>query len=583
MSFDNRSGLITLLFFCFFTFFLGLGSQAITDADEAFYAEASREMVESGDWLTPRFNYQHRWEKPVLYYWLTAATYLATGPTEFAARLWSAVAGVGLVLLAWAIARHMTTRLDVAWLAGAIVATSFGYFAMARAALPDLPLTFCITLTIWAALRAIDAASERRAGPSAFAKATADRRRSETGGWSGPATKWWVLAGAGAGAGFLMKGPVALVVPALVLLPIAWRERRRLRVDARGIAVSVLTAAIVGLPWYVAMWFEHGTPYLQSFFVADNFERFATERFNEARPFWFYLPVLLGGLMPWSLVLTVFVIEGLAGARKRTLAFADADWRLLLWAIMPLLFFTLSIGKQPRYILPVLPPLAVLVARGMMERIDTAANPRRWPLSAATWATAAMYVVIALLFVRMKPLLINAYPAATWVAVCLLGCSAIALAGIAVRRAWRYLPIVAGVAGVVTLVSVQYGALTGARPEAVEQLAVLDSRQPFSQRAGRRPPGVRPQPRVLHRPAAHRAVRRAAGGRLPAVPRAGAPDSSLGRSAGRRNGIRDDGEETGRGAVSQHRQRSAAHGAQSRSDEGDRDGVAGDQSLRRAA
>ena len=197
---------------------------------------------------------------------------------------------------------------------------------MARAALPDLPLTFCITLAIWAALRAIDAASERRAGPA------------------GPA-EWWILAGVGAGSGFLMKGPVALVVPGLVLLPIAWRERRRLRLDARGMAVAVLTAAIVGLPWYVAMWLEHGNAYLQSFFVADNFERFATERFNEARPFWFYLPVLLGGLMPWSLFLVAFVVDGLAGARKRTLKLADTDWRLLLWAIMPLLFFTLSVGQ----------------------------------------------------------------------------------------------------------------------------------------------------------------------------------------------------------------------------------------------
>jgi 4-amino-4-deoxy-L-arabinose transferase-like glycosyltransferase len=447
VSFANRSGLISLLLvFCFFTFFLGLGGQAITDADEAFYAEASREMVESGDWLTPRFNYQNRWEKPVLYYWLTAATYLATGPTEFAARLWSALSGVGLALLTWAIARHATARLDVAWLAGTIVATSFGYFAMARSALPDLPLTFCITLTIWAALRAADAA--------------------------GTSMTWWVLTGVGGGAGFLMKGPVALVVPAVVLLPIMWRDRRRLHIDPRGVAGAALTAAVIGLPWYVAMWLEHGNPYLQSFFVADNFERFATERFNEARPLWFYLPVLLGGLLPWSLFLTVFAIEALAGARKRTLTLSDDDWRLLLWAIMPLVFFTLSIGKQPRYILPVLPPLAVLLARGLMARIDTARS-RSWSLGAGTWATAGMYLALALLFVRMEPLLINASPAATWVAVCLVGCSAIALAGIAATATWRYLPFVAAVAGVVTLVAVQYGALAGVRPEAVEQLATL--------------------------------------------------------------------------------------------------------------
>src|SRR6185369_16576475 len=90
---------LTLLLLSFLTFVLGLGRQAITDSDEAFYAEAAREMVESGDWLSPRFNYENRWEKPVLYYWLTAATYLVTGTTEFAARLWSGLSGIGLVLL----------------------------------------------------------------------------------------------------------------------------------------------------------------------------------------------------------------------------------------------------------------------------------------------------------------------------------------------------------------------------------------------------------------------------------------------------------------------------------------------------
>src|SRR5262245_43936564 len=168
-------------------------------------------MVESGDWLTPRFNYQNRWEKPVLYYWLTSATYLVTGPTELGARLWSALSGIGLALLAWGIARHATGRLDVAWLSGAIIATSFGYFPMARAALPDLPLTFFITLGIWAALRAADGSGS--AGPG-----------TGKGGPFGPAIAWWILAGSGAGAGFLMKGPVALVVPALVLIPIWWRE-----------------------------------------------------------------------------------------------------------------------------------------------------------------------------------------------------------------------------------------------------------------------------------------------------------------------------------------------------------------------
>ena len=130
---------LPLLFLAALTFFAGLGRGAITDSDEAFYAESSREMVASGDWLTPHYNYEPRFQKPVLYYWLTSAIYLISGPSEFGARLWAAIAGLGLVLVTAAAGRRWydeTTGL----LAGAMVATSFGYFSIGRMALPDLPL-----------------------------------------------------------------------------------------------------------------------------------------------------------------------------------------------------------------------------------------------------------------------------------------------------------------------------------------------------------------------------------------------------------------------------------------------------------
>ena len=433
-----RRPVLILLLISSFTFFLGLGRQAITDSDEGFYAEAAREMEEGGDWLTPHFNYEERWQKPVLYYWLTAATFAVAGVTEWGARWWSALSGLGLVLLTWAAARRVTSRDDAAWLAGAIAATCYGYFAMARLALPDLPLTFFITLTIWSAL-------ERR----------------------------WIVAGIAAGLGFLMKGPVALAVPAIVLAPIWWRERRVATIRARDLATATVVCALVGLPWYGAMTLRHGAGYLQSFFVGDNLERFATDRFNEPRAIWFYLPILLGGMLPWSLYLVTMPWRSAASVVRRQRSLTDAEWRLLLWAFVPLLFFTISIGKQPRYILPVLPPLAILLARSIAARTKDVAPGARSGLAVATWGTVALYAALAILLYRARPLLITAYPAVTSIGVALIAASGCALAWIAASRQWRRLPAVATICAAVLLLSMQFGALAGVRPEAVEQMAAL--------------------------------------------------------------------------------------------------------------
>jgi 4-amino-4-deoxy-L-arabinose transferase-like glycosyltransferase len=440
---------LSLLLVTFVTFFFGLGRQAITDSDEAFYAEAAREMVETGDWLTPHFNYEDRWQKPALYYWLTAATYRIVGPSEFGARLWSALSGLGLVLLAWWAARRMSGDEDGAWLAGSITATSYGYFAMTRAALPDLPLAFFITLGIWSAL-------ERR---------------------------WW-LAGAAAGFGFLMKGPVAVVLPGLVLLSIWWRERAWRTLRVRDLAIAACIFAAIGLPWYAAMWVEHGPAYLRSFFIADNLERFATDRFNEPRAFWFYLPVVIGGLMPWAAYLIVLPARSLAAVVTRARRLSPDEWRLVLWAVVPLLFYTLSIGKQPRYILPVLPPLAILLARSISASIALTASGSPSPVAAAvrrkiadlriaTWITAATYAVLAILLVRARLLFVAAYPAVTWLGVAAILAAALLLAWLAVTGRWTRLPLAVTACAAALLVSLQFGALAGRRPEAVDEMATL--------------------------------------------------------------------------------------------------------------
>jgi 4-amino-4-deoxy-L-arabinose transferase-like glycosyltransferase len=435
-----RRPALFLLFLCVLSFFVALGRPAITDADEAYYAESAREMVELGDWLTPHYNYEFRWQKPVLYYWLTAATYVVLGLGEWSARFWSALAGVGLAFATWSIGRSHTKLEEVGWLAGAIVATSFGYFAIARMALPDLPLALFITLTIAFAF-------ENR----------------------------WALAGMTAGLGFLMKGPLTLVLPALVLLPVWWRERHTRRVRVGDLATAALVFAIVGLPWYVAMTAEHGVAYLDSFFVGDNFERFATDRFNEPRSPLFYVPVLLGGLLPWTaygVVNTVAFARGLAPKARLD----DETWRLIVWALMPLLFFSASIGKQPRYILPILPPLAVLLAHGMARRLDAAGTgdrAARRDLRIATYATAVVAFVMALILVRARELFLTAIPQLTWAAAGTLIATGAFLFVIARSSRWHRLPAVLPVIAALILLAIQFGALAGHRPEAVEQMAAL--------------------------------------------------------------------------------------------------------------
>ena len=445
----KRRAVVTLLLLSSLTFLLGLGTQAITDADEAFYAEAAREMVEGRDWITPHFNYEERWQKPILYYWFTAAAFAGTDANEFMARFGSALSGVGIALLTWGAARRLTGNDNAAWIAGAIAATCFGYFMMARAALPDLPLALFMTATIWCAMVAFD---PTEAAPAA----------------------WAALAGLAAGLGFLAKGPLALVIPAIVLAPIWWRERRRVVVRPSHVALAVVLFAIAGLPWYVAMFARHGLAYLQSFFVADNLERFATTRYNDLRAVWYYLPILLGGLLPWTMFLLVLPWRPLRAIVRRRRRLSDQEWRLLIWAIVPLLFFTVSVGKQPRYILPVLPPVAMMLGLGIANRIDAASDrAAARELTIATALTVALFVVMAWLVYRARVLFISAYPELTWAGIVLVSISAIVLAATAASRAWRRLPAAMAISATVLLLTVEFGAFAGKRPEAVEEIAAM--------------------------------------------------------------------------------------------------------------
>ena len=445
------------------TFFVGLGRPAIMDSDEAFYAQAGREMVETGDWVTPRYNGEYRFEKPVMFYWLVALAYLPAGAGEFAARLPSALAGLGLVLAAFACARRWYDD-DTALLAGAVTATSFGYIAVARQALPDLALACFITAATWAAFEAL-----------VVPRAAGERRRG-----------WLAAAGVALAAAFLTKGPVGIVLPALAVGPPAlWRclsEARAAGGPGRPLArlaaeVGFLTAICLALtlPWFATMTATHGTAYLERFFIDENVERFATARYNDPRPFGYYLPIVIGGLLPWSPLMLLFwrPVRGvLAGVRR----VGSTEVRLALWALAPLLFYSLSIGKQPRYVLPVLPPLAMLLARGLSRALARQAAPGtgRDRLLAAGGVTSGLVLLLfGVAVARAGVLFGDGSLAAVRIASVLIVLSGVGVALAALASRPRLLPAALAASAVVTALSLQYSVLSSPEPEPVERMAAL--------------------------------------------------------------------------------------------------------------
>jgi 4-amino-4-deoxy-L-arabinose transferase-like glycosyltransferase len=440
-----RRAILLLLLLCGVTFLAGLGRPAIGDSDEAFYAEAAREMVESGDWLTPRYNYEPRFQKPILFYWLVAATYTLAGVGETQARLWAALSGIGLAMVVLFAGRRWFGS-PTALIAAAMVGTAFGYFSIGRLALPDLPLAFLITVTICAALAA-----------------TLDDDPHPT--------RWLMLAGAAAGFAFLTKGPVGLLVPAIVLTPIWLLERAHFRLSLSGALGAVAVALVIGAPWYLAMTVTHGTKYLEGFFVGDNLERFATSRFNDPRPLWFYLPIVLGGMLPWTpLVAAMAPLLRTRGTRQEWIS--PRTWRMILWAAMPLVFFTISIGKQPRYVLPILPPLTLLLADAITRRWETRGDRRDPLVQIPAVFIAVLLGTMAVLLYRARPLIVMVPVVFINVAVIAIAvASGIVLGGALASRS-RAVPACVAVSAALTLAGLQY-ALSPAGHDPVQNMAAL--------------------------------------------------------------------------------------------------------------
>lgn len=377
--------LVTIAGFCAFLFYFGLSAFGLVGADEPRYAQIAREMLARHDLVTPTL-YGKPWlEKPPLYYWRAMEQYWVLGVSDWAARLPSATAATFMIAVVYFFLRRFRPG---AQLNGALMtAASAGVIAFARGAGTDMLLAaaFVVAMLLW------------------FVWYAVDRRL------------WLLLFYFFTALGMLAKGPVAPLLAALIIVIFALAVQ-----DARLIVRTlwlpgILLFLAVSLPWYVAVQLRN-PQFLREFLFQHNFERFATNMYHHRQPFWYFIPVLLLGAMPWTALVIAGWVEtiqqwreqtnahpskrGLGGAPGKTgLGGAPSAPEptlpkfLLIWTVVVVAFFSISASKLPGYILAAIPPSTMLAAIWVARRERLA-----WPVIIAQAALSGFLLFLALLY-----------------------------------------------------------------------------------------------------------------------------------------------------------------------------------------
>jgi 4-amino-4-deoxy-L-arabinose transferase-like glycosyltransferase len=348
---------------CLGLLFANLGGAALFEPDEARNAEKAREILLLNDWVTPHENFVPVLDKPMFFYWLVAVSFKLFGVSEWAARLPSALAALGCLLLVFRFADRRWGGWVALWSA-LILATSVEYFLLARLVIIEMSLTLFISL----ALCAFYAAAHSEDGRT---------RKLQC-----------LVFYSALSAGTLIKGLVGLIIPGMVcffylLLSRRWFVLRRLHLLAGAVGYLALV-----LPWY--LWAEARNPgYLRYYFWDEHFIRYLTDEFNRSKDWYYFSGVLALGFAPWTALLP-FAVHRL----WRDLD--DGDLFLALWVVLPMVFFSASYSQLPHYISPIFPALAVLTGRTIAALFQNGTiDGKRWLLYLPWAVTAAAILGIA--------------------------------------------------------------------------------------------------------------------------------------------------------------------------------------------
>jgi 4-amino-4-deoxy-L-arabinose transferase-like glycosyltransferase len=375
--------------------FSNLEYRKLIKPDEGRYAEIPREMVASGDWVTPRLNDLKYFEKPPLQYWATATAYTVFGQHQWTSRLWTALTGFAGILLAWFAGLRLFGR-RAAYYAATLLGSSMLYVLMAHIDTLDMGVTFFITLGIFGLL---------------LGQNTTDKKAQRN---------WMVVAWAALALAVLSKGLMGVVLPGAALF-IYMVVQRDFSVLKRmhwlpGLAVFLLITA----PWFYLV-MKANPEFFQKFFIYEHYTRFTTKDLGRYQPWYYFVPVLLTGMLPWTVLMFDTLFKTWRTSKLPAAESPVADSRskpfnaarfLLVWAVFIYLFFTVSGSKLPSYLLPMFPALALL----MGKQLATMETRRLFWLIAPILPLTLLGVGFAPFTARLAdtPLQLQGYSAYAW-------------------------------------------------------------------------------------------------------------------------------------------------------------------------
>jgi 4-amino-4-deoxy-L-arabinose transferase-like glycosyltransferase len=327
--------LIILLVMSFFMFFYKIGAPSLFETDEVIYSQVAREIVRTGDWITLHLFGKNWFIHPPFYMWLTAASSFIFGDNEFNTRLWNAMFAIGLVFVTYLLGKKMF-RDGVGLLAGFILSATLQYILQARLAIFDIPLVFFLMLSLLF-----------------FFYWQEDRL-----------ARYYYLFFLSMGLAVLMKGPVGIVLPLLVIIPyLAATGNLKILFNYR-LAPGLIIASLAGGTWYTAEAIIHGRRFIDDVFGFYVIGRYLTSIEQHYGPWYFYVPVIIVGFIPWISFLPFSISYQWS---KR----GDSDNLFtLLWLGIVFMFFTLAGTKLPGYIMSFYPLAAISVSKMLSDHLS---------------------------------------------------------------------------------------------------------------------------------------------------------------------------------------------------------------------